>query len=193
MIQARDEAIEVTGEPKWYIANLLCEPNELPERFELAVELGVNAVLVAPFIQGLGVLPWLARQKRLPILAHNSGSDLLTRNPEWGISHETAASWLRSLGADWVVTPGGFASSDQPDDEEKTFIDACTRSQSIRPTMPILQGGKEPAGLCGYTRSVGNSAYMLIVASWIDRHEEGMMRGAQYFRRAVDHSGGKEG
>ena len=76
MLTARNEAMQISGERKLYLANLFCEPDELQERWEACCELGVDGVLVAPYIQGLGILPILAKQKQMPILAHNSFSDM---------------------------------------------------------------------------------------------------------------------
>ena len=52
--------------------------------------------------------------------------------------------------------------------------------------MPILQGGKIPAGLPGYRAAIGGDDYMLIVASWVDAYPEGLEAGARVFREAVD-------
>lgn len=106
MVAARDEARERTGEFKGYLANLICEPWELAERWDILDEFGVDAALVAPAIQGLGILPMLARHGRRPILAHNTFSDLLTRHPRWGIAHSVLEDWTACLGADWYVTTG---------------------------------------------------------------------------------------
>ena len=106
MLAARDAAREATGERKGYLANLICEPDELQARWEIVCTLGVDAVLVAPGIQGLGTLGMLARQTRMPILAHNTFSDLLSRNPGWGIAHPVLSGLYETFGADWIVTSG---------------------------------------------------------------------------------------
>ncbi|MBL0211948.1 MAG: hypothetical protein IPQ13_13715 [Holophagaceae bacterium] len=187
MLRARDEARDQSGEPKLYIANLICEPEELEPRWDLACELGVDAVLVAPFIQGPGLLPRLAREARVPILAHNTFSDLLTRHGGWGISDAVLCGWLRQLGADWFVTPGPFSTADYPANATRELMQAATRPLAgARPIMPILQGGKHPAGLADYLATVGSSDFMLIVASWVDSHPDGLAAGARRFREAVD-------
>ena len=178
MVAARDEARDRTGEFKGYLANLICEPWELSERWDILDECGVDAALVAPSIQGLGVLSMLARHKRRPLLAHNTFSDLLTRHPGWGIAHGVLEASVTRLGADWFAAPGergqdGSVESDKPVDRNK------------RP-MPILQGGKHPQGLPDYRASVGGDDYMLIVASWIDAYPGGLEAGARVFREAVD-------
>lgn len=178
MVAARDEARERTGEFKGYLANLICEPWELAERGDILDEFGVDAALVAPAIQGLGIVSMLARQGRRPILAHNSFSDLLTRHPRWGIAHDVFEGWVACLGADWYVTTG----------ERGQVGSNGSAERFARPgrAMPILQGGKHPQGLPDYRASVGSDDYMLIVASWVDSHPAGLEAGARIFREAVD-------
>ena len=178
MVAARDEARDRTGEFKGYLANLICEPWELSERWDILDECGVDAALVAPAIQGFGVLSMLARDKRRPLLGHNTFSDLLTRHPRWGIAHGVLEGWVARLGADWCATPGerGQGQTIEPG----ASVDRPTRA------MPILQGGKHPQGLPDYRASVGNDDYMLIVASWIDAYPGGLEAGARVFREAVD-------
>lgn len=52
--------------------------------------------------------------------------------------------------------------------------------------MPILQGGKHPQGLPDYRAAIGSDDYMLIVASWVDGHADGLPAGARAFRTAID-------
>jgi len=187
MISARDEAMQITGEPKMYLANLFCEPDELQQRWDLVCELGADGVLVAPFIQGLGVLPWIARQRKIPVIAHNSFEDMLTRNGAWGIDDAVICHWLRHLGADWFVTPGTFASRAMNAESAKKLIAAAIgEDNDLRSMMPNIQGGKHPGGLADYHQAVGNEDYMLIVANWVDSHPKGMMFAAREFRAAID-------
>lgn len=180
MVAARDAASARTGERKAYLANLICEPGELEARWRIACDMGADAVLVAPAIQGLGVLPHLARQRRLPLLAHNTFSDLLSRHGDWGIEHGVLSGLYESLGADWVVTSGEYGARDGVG---MAYAWPFGRAQRA---MPILQGGKHPGGLAGYRAAIGGDDYMLIVASWVDGHPRGLQAGAREFRSAVD-------
>ncbi len=187
MVRARDEARERSGEPKLYLANLICEPEELERRWELAGRAGVDGVLVAPFIQGPGILPRLAREGRCPILAHNTFSDLFTRHGGWGLSDAVVCGWMRRLGADWCVTPGPFATPQYPPERARRFLRAAFQPrEGSRPLMPILQGGKHPGGLADYRAAVGCDDFMLIVASWVDGHVEGLALAARRFREQVE-------
>ena len=180
MVAARDAAREATGERKAYLANLICEPWELQARWEFACEAGVDAVLVAPGIQGLGTLEMLARQRRMPVLAHNTCSDLLTRNPDWGIAHPAMCALHEAFGADWIVTSGEYGAHDGTG-----MVEAWPFARRQR-AMPIVQGGKIPEGLPSYRASIGSDDYMLIVASWVDGHDAGLRNAAGIFRQAVD-------
>lgn len=187
MVAARDAARDRTGERKLYVANLICEPQELEARWTAAAELGVDAALVAPFIQGLGLLPHLARRGQMPLLAHNTFGDLLGRHPAWGLADAVLCGWLRRFGADWAVTPGPFGSPSQAEAEAQAFL-AAARGPLVgaRPLMPILQGGKHPGDLAAYRAAMGSDDFMLIVASWVDGHPQGLQEGARIFREAVD-------
>jgi ribulose 1,5-bisphosphate carboxylase large subunit-like protein len=187
MLRARDEAMDASGERKLYIANLFCEPDELEARWDLACELGVDGVLVAPFIQGPGVVSMLARRGVMPLLAHNSFADLLSRHPSWGVDDAALCQMLRRLGADWFVTPGLFTSPAMNGQAGSRMIAAATgETAGLRAMMPNIQGGKHPGGLPEYRAAVGDDDYMLIVAHWVDSHPEGLQRAARIFREAVD-------
>ena len=186
MIQARDLAAAATGEKKFYVANLICEPDELEARWMIALEYGVDAVLVAPHLQGFGVLAMLARRRRLPILAHNTLGELLTRHPSWSIDEAVMCKLLRFFGADWFVTPGAFGMVTGDRDLAARVLASGGNSQTdLAPMMPILQGGKHPEGLSEYRQAVGGQPMMLIVASWVDNHPAGIRRAASLFREAV--------
>ncbi len=186
MIAARDSAIQETGERKLYFANLICEPWELEDRWAACCRWGVDGVLVAPWIQGLGTLAYLARQRRMPILAHNTVGELFYRHPDWKIDYGVLVHWLRALGADLFVTLGPCGNADYDDAENsRSFEQARAEGEVGEAMVPILQGGKNPAHLDDYRRAVGSDDFMLIVASWVDQHEGGPREGARNFRSSL--------
>ncbi len=195
MLAARDAARKATGEPKLYIANLICEPWELNARWELCCTLGVDGVLIAPWIQGFGVVSHLAKQRRMPIFAHNTLGELATRHPDWNVSPAVVNHWLRVLGADIIVTEGDFGDVIPPTPLQREALAACVEPQEPQndlaaalPVLPVLQGGKNPEGLSRYKALIGSDNFMLIVASWVDNYPAGLIAGAAVFRRAVDES-----
>lgn len=187
MISVRDAAGKASGEKKSYIATLICEPEELERRWEICCTARVDGVLVAPFIQGFGTLSMLARKQEIPILAHHTCGELLSRNPVWCVHESVWAHWLRTAGADWLVTSGGFGHSSPLSDTEQELLKAMIEPlNGVAPVMPILQGGKQPDELATYRQCCMGSDFMLIVASWVDSHHQGLASAAREFRDMVD-------
>lgn len=187
MVAARDQAGVLAGERKFYLATMICDPEDLERRWAICLEQGVDGVLVAPFIQGLGVLAQLARRRRLPILAHNTVGELLSRNAQWGVAEPVWNTVLRLAGADWLVTSGGYGNELPPVEEERQALEAMRRPlPGVAPTLPILQGGKRPQDMRTYAACCASHDYMLIVASWVDGYRDGLAAGAGVFRAAVD-------
>lgn len=180
MVSARDAAADRAGEPKGYIAALICEPEELAPRLKIACEAGVDGVMLAPMLQGLGALAWVARQRCLPILAHGSCSELLTRHPGWGIAPALLNTIFEWYGADIVIAPLGFGDDGRPGDWPPHGATGPARA------LPLLQGGKNPQGLPAYRSAVGSDDFLLNVASWLDVHPDGMLAAAREFRAAID-------
>lgn len=186
MLAARDFAIAETGEKKLYFANLICEPWELQERWEFCCDSGVDGVLIAPWIQGIGLLPHLARQGRLPILAHNTMGELMTRHPDWKIDETVVNRLWRALGADLLVMSGDSATVDADTQRDQALMLSITGPElSYQAACPILQGGKTPSELPLYRQCAGGNDFMLIVASWVDNYEAGLAEGAAAFRREL--------
>jgi ribulose 1,5-bisphosphate carboxylase large subunit-like protein len=180
MVEARDAARRETGEHKGYVANLICEPDELVERWDIACRLGVDGALVAPGLQGLGTLAALAKQRRMPLLANNSLAYLFSRHPGWGIAHPVLCQVFERMGADVVLTAGEFGLDTLREPWPPPAASAPGRA------MPMLMGGKHPGGLDDYRRALGNDDYMINVVTWVDTHPEGLQAAAAHFRRAVD-------
>lgn len=186
MLAARDVAIAHTGEKKLYFATLICEPWELQERWEFCCDAGVDGVLIAPWIQGIGVLPHLARQRRLPILAHNTMGELMTRHPDWKIDETVVHRLWRALGADLLVMSGDSATMHADPQRDHDLIVSMTEPRLAHQAVcPVLQGGKIPAELPLYRQCAGGNDFMLIVASWVDNYEDGLTEGAAAFRDAL--------
>lgn len=186
MLAARDFAIADTGEKKLYFATLICEPWELQERWEFCCDAGVDGVLIAPWIQGIGLLPHLARQRRLPILAHNTMGELMTRHPDWKIDETVVNRIWRALGADLIVMSGDSATTYSDPQRDQALVLSMTAPRlAHQAACPVLQGGKIPAELPLYRQCAGGNDFMLIVASWVDNYEAGLVEGAAAFRNAL--------
>ena len=70
-------------------------------------------------------------------------------------------------------------------DRRATLAAGIAPREGLLPLLPVVQGGKEPEGLPRYRRAAGCDDFMLIVASWVDRHPDGLAAGARLFRAAL--------
>lgn len=185
MLRMKSKVEDQSGEKKLYFANIIDDYPSALRMADQAAEAGVDGLMVSASAQGFSMISEISRRTGLLVLAHNSCGDALTRASSWGASDAVMATMQRAAGADLVVSPGPFASPYQDPQLAKEFLDACaTTNGPGKPIVPIIQGGKQPEFLGDYIRAVGSTDFMIIVATWVDHHPEGMQVGAQAFRQA---------
>lgn len=185
MVEMVKEVEDETGEKKFYIANIIDDPLKIFKLAEIAVKTGVDALLLSPVIQGPGIIRDISKMTGLPILSHNSWVDILTRHPRFGVSEYLWIKIQRISGADMIMLPGNFATEWADKNVEKECISSCfSKFGEIKPSFPVLAGGKIPEGLKDYLKRVGSHDFMLIVATAVDSHLEGIEAGARKFREA---------
>lgn len=185
MVDMKRRVEDKTGEAKLYFANIIDDYGTALSMAEQAATLGADGILLSTSVQGLSFIGEVARRTDLVILSHNSCGDVLTRAASWGASDAVMARLQRAAGADLVVSPGPFSTPYQDLDANLAFLDACRDTfGSCLPLMPIMQGGKQPAYLAQYTADVGSADYMIIAATWLDDHADGIQAGARAFRDA---------
>jgi len=174
-----------TGEKKYYIANIIASPLRTFELADAAAEAGANAVLVAPSIQGFEIAGETARRTGLAVLCHNTWVDAMTRYPSFGISNAAFFKMQRISGADFILLPGDFATDYIDQDEAQSCLSACVAPLGdIKPALPIIAGGKRPDQLRQYRDAFGSTDFMIIAATAVDTHPQGLETGARAFRQA---------
>lgn len=185
MVDMKHRVEDKTGEAKLYFANIIDDFSASLAMAEQAAELGADGVLVSTSAQGLSFITEIRRRTGLIILSHNSCGDAITRAGTWGASDAVMARLQRAAGADLVVSPGPFATQYQDPAPAQAFLEACRDELGLcATTLPIIQGGKQPQHLAQYTADVGSTDYMIIAATWLDNHPEGIQAGARAFRDA---------
>jgi ribulose-bisphosphate carboxylase large chain len=173
-----------TGRRKLYFANVIDDLGQSLEMAGIAAEEGADGLVVSASLQGFSILGEMARRTGLLILSHNSGGDHFTRHTAWGISEPLFAKLQRLAGADFVITPGFFASG-EPGGQERKFVHAaCGPLGPIRSALPIIMGGKRADQLQDYISHVGSTDFMIIAATWVDRYPGGPEAGARAFVEA---------
>lgn len=185
MVELLRRMEDETGEKKYYIANVIDDQANAFDLIDFAERSGVDAVLVAPAIQGFTIAREIGRRTGLAVLCHNSWSDALTRHPRFGVSDALFIKMQRLCGADMVIMPGNFATDSAEALEERQLIDACKGPLGrLKPTLPIIAGGKTPKGLAHYATAMGSTDFMIIAATAVDTHPDGPEAGARAFRAA---------
>jgi len=174
-----------TGERKYYIANIIASPLRTLELADAAAEVGANAVLVSTLLQGFEIAGEIAQRTGLAVLCHNSWHDALCRHPRFGVSHALHFKMQRISGADMIMLPGDFATDYIDQGEAKDCLSACIGSLGdIQPSLPIIAGGKRASHLRQYLAAIGGTDFMIIAATALDTHPEGIEAGARAFREA---------
>ncbi len=174
-----------TGERKYYIANIIDEPSRIFALADAAVKAGVDALLVSPPIQGFAIAGEIARRTGLAVLCHPSWEDILTRHPRFGVSRALYFKMQRLCGADMLMLPGDFATDFTDEEEAQKYVAACIEPMgNIRSTLPIIAGGKSPKSLRQYLKAIGSTDFMIIAATAVDSHPQGIEAGARAFREA---------
>jgi ribulose 1,5-bisphosphate carboxylase large subunit-like protein len=185
MVELKNRIEDETGEKKYYIANVIDDHMKSIELAAYAGKAGADAVLVAPAIQGLEICWEIGRCTGLAVLCHNSWQDALTRHPRFGVSDALFIKMQRMCGADMIMLPGIFATDAVDEQEARAIMNACSGPLGrIRPSLPIMAGGKTPAGLVRYAAVIGSSDFMIIAATAVDTHPDGPEAGARAFRAA---------
>ena len=185
MVDLKKRIEDETGERKLYFANAIDDLDASLRLAEMAAELGADGVLVSIHAQGLSIISEVARRTQLAILSHNTCGDALTRAAGWGAGDAVMALVQRAVGADLVVSPGPFATRYQDPGIAHEFLQACRGLPAgWRQSMPIIQGGKRPEHLADYIEHCESTDFMIIAATWVDEHPEGMETGARQFRDA---------
>ncbi|OGT82682.1 MAG: hypothetical protein A3H91_10270 [Gammaproteobacteria bacterium RIFCSPLOWO2_02_FULL_61_13] len=185
-LAAATRAVEQhSGERKLYFANVISDPDASLEQLRQAESAGVDGIIIAPAIQGLASARWFSRHSELPILAHNTVDDIFTRHPRFGVSPAVYLKLLRISGADLVFLPGNFGTGNEDAAEIACAVAACLEPMGhIAPCWPIIAGGKRPEKLQDYVRQIGSRDFMVIAATAVDEHADGLAAGARAFRNA---------
>ncbi len=138
---AIEQANRSTGGTTRYAPNLIGPPEALRRKAEIALDLGVRVVLVAPMLVGVGTYAELVRSTLSPAgmatLAHPAAGGTTALTPE-----VLLGSLFRLLGADAVIFPnhgGRFAFAPE---RCRAIADAARRPWGTpRPAVPTPAGG----------------------------------------------------
>ncbi len=184
-LKAIRQGEQVSGKRTLYFPNITTSPVRLMERYEQAVEMGADGVLMSPQLTGLESIHEIAQKGDVPLMAHPafSGSFLVH---EGGISPEFYFGRLmRLLGADSIIYPnarGRFSFSRELCQQ----INAACRDESggLKGAFPTPGGGVDRNSISDFVRFYGNDVIFLIGGS-LYQHPEGLKAAAAEFQQSL--------
>ena len=175
---------ELLGDPEWcpleervhavaaagvnYAANVTGPVETLLARARRVVELGVAAVMINAFAQGLDALRALrAEELGVPIFAHRVGAALWARQATFGVAPAVVAELTRLCGADYVQV-GSFSGTVYDSAEDvRGQIAACHRPLGgAGRSVAVIGGGVGPQNAEEQLEAAGvRSGVMLLYGS----------------------------
>ena len=183
--QARREAEQATGEAKMFIANITDEVARLRELHDIAVDCGVNAVMVNVMAVGLSAVRWLGQHSCVPIVAHFDCIAPMSRHPHFGVSTTVLTKLQRLAGCDAIIMPGFGPRMATPEEEVLANAEECTRPLGhIKSVLPV-PGGSDWAGtlpaMCEKLKTVD---FAMVPGRGVFGHPMGPKAGAASLRQA---------
>ncbi len=183
--QAEDE----TGQRVIYAAHITAAPEHLLRNAEIALENGATALMVNFFAAGFNSLQTLRTQvaPSVPIYAHCGGKEAFSRVAGQGIDPVAVARFVRVLGGDIfrVSTLGGYLVGSDRADVEALAAVMAEPMEGIRPLMPAVSGGLNPATL-GPNLAVFGADALMLAGTGITRHPMGVQAGTAALRQAAE-------
>ncbi len=182
-VSAVERAAQKTGRRSHYFPNITSEPHLVPERYEIAADLGADGVLFSPMLAGPALMHYLARSATdLPIMAHPAFSGtMVAYDPaaKDGLGkHGFAAGLLygglwRALGADFVIYPNaGGRFSYTPEMCNSINYEARRPDSPFAPCFPTPGGGMQKDKMVRWLDNYGHQTTFLIGGSLYENPEE---------------------
>lgn len=182
MMKMKKKIEKETGRPRIYVANIIDDYSKSLELAEIAAGYGVDAVLVSAELQGMAIASEIMKFSDMLVFDHCSWEDIQHRHPRFGLDPAVRLKLLRISGADFLIMPGDYATDGMSKDSADRCVASCQKPRThIQPTLPVICGGKTAEKLQYYHDLIGNADFMIIAATAVDNHPDGLEAGAKAF------------
>jgi ribulose-bisphosphate carboxylase large chain len=183
-VEALDRVADETGHRTLYVPNLSGTPSAVLEQAAVARELGADAVMVAPMLMGLPLLPELASVAELPVIAH----------PALGGAARIAPPALFGVlfplyGADGVVFTsfGGRFSASTRESCRALTAELVRPRAAIEPSLPVAGGGIDADRVGDALSAYGPDVMLLVGGSLLEAGDGLLERSRLFVERVRDH------
>jgi ribulose-bisphosphate carboxylase large chain len=174
-----------SGKRTLYFPNITTSPQHLLERFELAITLGADGVLICPQLAGLESLHSIASLKEVPVMAHPAFSGAYIRTDHGFAPDFYYGKLWRAFGADAVIYPntGGrfsFSQIECHSINDMLRTDFC----GYKTVFPVPGGGVNLRSLPKWLEEYGNDTLFLIGGN-LYKQSDGLEVAAREFQQIL--------
>lgn len=185
--RAIQSAQELSGEKKMFIANITDEIDNLIRLHDIAIENGINAVMVNAMAIGLSAIRMLRKNVAVPIFAHFDCIAPMSRHPYFGVSTTVITKLQRLCGCDCIVMPGFGERMMTPDEEVIANCTECSRPLGvIKSVLPVPGGGDWAGTLPLMYERLHTLDFAMVPGRGVFSHPAGPKAGAKSLRQAWD-------
>jgi len=184
---ARKRAEDETGERKIFLANITDEVDRLKELHDIAVENGVNAVMINVMAVGLSAVRVLRKNATVPIVAHFDCIAPMSRHPWFGVGSKVMTKLQRISGCDAIIMPGFGERMKTSNEEVLANVVECTKplGKLVR-SLPVPGGSDWAGSLPNMYERIGNIDFAMVPGRGIFGHPMGPKAGAASLGQAWD-------
>lgn len=175
-----------SGKRTCYFPNITTSPATLLSRFQLAVDLGADGVLLCPQLTGIEAMHEIAKTAHIPIMAHPafSGPYVIPRNSGFSMELYYGKLW-RAFGADSIIYPnagGRFTFSKETciSLNRQMRTDFC----NFKPCFPVPAGGINLHSIPHWIAEYGNDTIFLVGGS-LYKQSEGIGQATATFQEML--------
>lgn len=186
IVRAVRKGEQNSGKKTLYFPNITTSPLQIYNRFQKAVELGADGVLLSPQLTGPEVLHDLAQEQILPVMAHPAFSGTFVTDPLHGITPSFYYGTLwRAMGADCIVYPNARGRFLFSENVCNSINSACRSDMGdIKPSLPTPGGGIDRDSVSRWMKQYGNDTIFLVGGS-LYQHSAGLETAAREFQNVL--------
>lgn len=183
--QARRDAEQRTERRKFFIANITDEIERISELHDAVVEEGADSVMINTIFTGISALRSLRRISRVPVTSHFTGTSVLSRMANFGISSRVMTKLQRLAGADIIILAGFGERMACSDEEVLENVQACLEPWgSLKSSLPVPGGSDSASTLPLVYEKIGHVDFGFICGRGVFGHPDGPRAGAQSLHEA---------
>lgn len=185
-LRAIHDGEQHSGKKTCYFPNITTSPADIFTRFQIAVELGADGVLISPQLTGTEAMHDIAKSAQVPVMAHPafSGPYVIRNNSGFSLELYYGKLW-RAFGADAIIYPnagGRFTFTNHSCNalNHQMRTDFC----NFKPSFPVPAGGIDLSTIPQWITEYGNETIFLVGGS-LYKQKSGIEQATASFQQML--------